>query len=88
MGSNKADGDNLKDKWVSYLFSKPLTDAEMFLLQKSLPFAVSLYHITATKHTSASLCENSLFGETECTEYYPNVMNILFTFVAKPTPIA
>ena len=91
--SRKPDDDKLKNKWVYNFSRKPLTSAEMSLLQRGPKFAISssstpiIDYTTATNHICDSVGENNLFGKTDCTEYYATVKDVLTNFTAKPKHI-
>ena len=87
---------NLKDRQVYNITIKPLTNTEHSLLYKGSKFGVFLLstvsaplidYIIATKHVCDYVCENTLSGKTDCTEYYSKVTDGLSKFVTNPKPI-
>ena len=69
--------ENPKIKWVIYLSSKPLTQAQRSLLAKGPNFAVTLWHLPNLEYITAIQSVCSKLGQQDAEELRANIKRLL-----------
>ena len=90
--SREPENENLQDKWVYNLYSKPLTIAEILSPKRPKICCLHIFHPYIWQYHCHQahlwiLGSKQALGKTDCTKYHAIVKNALSRTVAKPKPI-